>query len=163
MFKLQTTDGPKSFILRGAQTQRGKKKIGKVSFLDTGLVSRVIYDNSGAGPNAFDLSIAPSTVSGAGASGAPMSITTTTASATAAGFVGSVRYEWTKTGGAGSWLITAPLAANTRFEALFVDPNTIQTATFTCTATDSAGRTATATVSASARNYGSPTGGPLEP
>lgn len=162
MFKAQTPSGKATYILRGAWTPRGKKSIAKVSVLDAGNVDRVIWDLNSVGGGAFAVTPFPTRVSGAGASSSEMTIRTTAAEVTVSGSVGVLSYEWTKTSGAGSWEIEKPLASRTNFAAIGVAANSTETATFTCTVTDGAGRTNSATVNASARNYGDP-GGTLEP
>lgn len=158
MFRLQTPEGPKTYVLRGAQTKRGKKNIAKVSVLDAGLINRVIWNvatSAGLTVEAF-----PDQVYGGAARNTTVQITTTTAEARVSGASGAVTYSWAKKSGAGFWTISSSKTARTSF-AVNVAPYAVETAVFTCTVTDAAGRTATVDVSASAENYGDLTGEPI--
>ena len=76
------------------------------------------------------------------------------------GASGAVTYSWAKKSGAGFWTISSSKTARTSF-AVNVAPYAVETAVFTCTVKDAAGRTATVDVSASAENYGDLTGEPI--
>gem|GEM_PF-5808159 len=154
MIAAQTPAGKKGYLLRGAFTPRGKVRIATAS-VTTPAGDKVFWDIA-ASSAGFTVDALPSSVSGAGASPSAMEIRTTSPTAAATGGVGTIFYEWAQTAGADLWAIERPLTASPNFVAEAVGAYEIQTATFTVTATDTAGRTATDTVTASARNYGDP-------
>lgn len=152
MIRLQTPDGPKTYVLRGIQSPRGKKNVARVSVLDGG-VDRTVWDLSSSGGD-FEATVFPAVITGAAAVNGVTSVTTSEATASQSGATGSVTYSWAKTAGADSWTIERPRGAVTRFTATAVGATASQSATFTCTITDQAGRSATADVNVEVTNYG---------
>ena len=151
MIGLQTKDGKQSYVLRGVQTTGGKVRIARVSVLDASGVSRTIMDGA-VNSSDFTAAAFPEAVSGAGSSTSPITISTSLTEITVDKAAGAVTYSWEKTDGAGEWKIQNPTGKTTRFSAV-VDEGAIETASFLCTVTDGAGRKATASIFASARNY----------
>lgn len=154
MIYAQTSAGKKGYLLRGAFTPRGLVRIAAASVLAPD-GDKVFWDIAASGAG-FAAEALPSSVSGAGASPSSIQVTTATTTASVTGAVGAVVYSWEQATGGDSWTIEGSLTASPRFIALAVPPYEIQTASFTVTATDQAARTATATVTATARNYGDP-------
>lgn len=149
-----TPDGPKEFILRGIQSPRGKVNVAKVT-ATTPAGSKVFWDLAGGSAAAgFTLAKSRLVVRGATANDGTYEATTEAVTITASGASGAVTYSWAKTSGEGEWYIERPNSETTRFTALAVPPNEAQDATFTCTATDAAGRQATIDVAAIVTNYG---------
>ncbi len=158
MIAAQTPAGKKGYLLRGIFTPRGKVRIATASVTSpTG--DKVFWDmvTSSAG---FAAEVLPSYVSGAGASSNSIQVVTNSPTAATTGGVGAVSFSWEKTDGLESWSIERRLTASPSFIANAVPAGEVSTATFTVTATDAAGRTATATVFAQAQNYGG-LGGPI--
>lgn len=156
MIRVQTPDGPKNFLLRGIQSTRGKCAVSKVSVL-TPDGDKVVWDLSLSG-GGFQLTAFPQRVQGAGASNYPIAVTTILTEITPEGESGSINYQWEKLSGDDLWEIERVNASFTRFTASSVNAETVQTATFRCTATDAVGREATVDVDATAQNYGDPRG-----
>lgn len=154
MIYAQTPAGKKGFLLRGAWTPRGKVRIAMAS-VTTPAGDKTVWD-AAASSSGFVATALPATVRGATAAPGGASVTTDSATVTVEGAVGTVTYSWAKTSGSSAWSIEKPSAATTRFIVSSVPAYGIEAASFEVTATDSAGRTATDTVNASARNYGDP-------
>lgn len=161
MIYAQTPQGESAFLLRGIKSKRGKRSVARASIL-TATGSLTFWDTSSEGANTFEIEISPTSVSGGGASGSAIAVRTTSAEAAVSGVAGTVSYRWTKTAGLADWSIENSRSKRASFVANNVSPETTTTAEFTCTATDQSGRSASATIDATARNYGSPNGGNSE-
>ena len=153
MIHALTPDGPKGFILRGIQSPRGKVNVAKVT-ATTPAGDQVFWDLAGGSAAGFTLAKSRLVVRGATANDGTYEATTEAVTITPSGASGAVTYSWAKTSGEAEWYIERPNSDTTRFTALAVPPEQALEATFTCTATDAAGRQATIDVTAIVTNYG---------
>jgi hypothetical protein len=95
----------------------------------------------------------PEDVSGFGNTGAAANITTGLVVATPTGGYTPYTYSWAQTSTSPyTWVINSAATASTSFTCNALGPGTTAEATFECTVTDAAGKTAKATVSAFANN-----------
>lgn len=98
----------------------------------------------------------PAALSAYAASFTPVTITTGFTTASPSGGSTPYTYAWTfVSSDGGTWTITNPTAASTKFSCAAVGANVGFNATFRCTVTDSVGGTGTVDVTAYVYNYGS--------
>lgn len=91
----------------------------------------------------------------------PRACRTASATVSVTGGTGALAYTWSQiSGDMGAWTIVSPNAASTSFETT-LDANEIRQADFRCAVTDASGSTVSATVQASAYNYGRDSGSNL--
>lgn len=119
--------------------------------------AKVVFDSASGG--GFTVSIDPTLVTGAVAHTDPRTVTTQNALASPTGGAAPFTYSWAQTSGSINWSVRTPTGQGTTFSCTSVAADSSETATFEVTVTDARGRTAVASVTASAQNYGGLSGG----
>lgn len=123
----------------------------RASIRTGGSVVRFFGSESGSS-SSYSVTSSTDEVDGHGYSAGTVTVVTPSVTAIVEGAIGAVTYSWAKIAGAGSWTITQPSQATTAFSVACARATAMQTATFRCTATDSAGQTGTVDVVATCVN-----------
>lgn len=133
------------------QDSAATRTIRRLSIMDTGLVLRPlqqlgINDATNTPRPVFAgllVDVSPTFISGGDTSESPVTITTTTVTATPSGGIAPYTYLWTITDpSTPNWSVDFPTTATTSASCSFVVPGGFETANIHCTVTDSIGTTA---------------------
>lgn len=130
----------------------GTSKEVERAWIRTDGVTKQFYSSLDSGGATPGVSVSPAFVSGARSSSSSVLVVSRDAAVSVVGGVAPYSYAWTQASG-DPMTATSPSGDETAFQAS-VAPGAVLAGTWTCTVTDAAGTTSSATVNVSLRNLG---------